>query len=325
MKYFYGILLCVLIGVASLLLAPYIPIGSVAIAIIIGIFVGNLFKPGEKFSSGIKFSEKHILSFAIALLGVNLNFLILKQLGLKSILLIILAMTFTISTSVLLGKLFKFKRKFALLLGIGNAVCGSSAIAATEKIIGSEEEEVGLSVAIVNFLGTIGIFLLPFIGKVVLHFSKLKTGILIGNTLQAVGQVVAAGFSVSDITGQTATIVKMTRILMLTPLIIILILAFSKNKKNNTEIKAKKNNVPIFIIGFALFSLIPTFSLLPEHIIKIISKISHYSLIIAMAGIGMKITFKSIAKDGKVALIIGSLTFLMQIIFSGSMIFFFFK
>ena len=234
-------------------------------------------------------------------------------------------MAFTISTSLFFGKLFKFKRKFALLLGIGNAVCGSSAIATTEKIIGSEDEEVGLSVAIVNFLGTIGIFLLPFIGTVILHFSKLKTGILIGNTLQAVGQVVAAGFSVSDISGQTATIVKMTRILMLTPLIIILILAFSKNKKSNTEIKTKKNNIPIFIIGFALFSLIPTFGLLPESIIKIISKISHYSLIIAMAGIGMKITFKSIAKDGKTALIIGSLTFLMQIIFSSTMILLLFK
>ena len=318
----YGILLCVAIAVSALFLSPYIPIGAVAIAIVLGIIIGNLLKPGEKFTKGITFSEKHILSFAIALMGVNLNFLILQKLGIKSVAVIIIAMSITILSSILLAKAFKFNKKFALLLGIGNGICGSSAIAATEQIIGSREGDVGLSVAIVNFLGTIGIFLLPFIASFIFSFTDINSGLLIGNTLQAVGQVVASGFSISNISGQTATIVKMTRILLLTPVIFILIFSFSK--KNQVNGKGKKASVPIFVIGFVLFSLVPTFSLLPKNIIEIIGKISHYALIIAMAGIGLKITFGSILKDGKAALLIGTLIFIIQIIFSSVVIFLFF-
>jgi uncharacterized integral membrane protein (TIGR00698 family) len=325
-KHLNGLLICIFIAILSILLSSFIPIGSVAIAIILGIFIGNIVNLNDSFQKGISFSEKHILSFAIALMGINLNFMILGKLGYKSVILIIVAITLTLFFSVLISKLLKFDKKFGLLIGIGNGICGSSAIAATEKIIGVKKEEVGLSVAIVNFLGTIGIFLLPIIGTIFLKFTNINSGILIGNTLQAVGQVVAAGFSINEITGQTATIVKMTRILMLFPIVIILIFLFSQNKshKNNSTSKVKLPSIPIFIIGFILFSLIPTFEILPQNIIKIISKLSHYALIIAMAGIGLKITFKTILDKGKSALLIGSIIFSFQIIFSSIIIFLFF-
>ncbi|MCP5049338.1 MAG: putative sulfate exporter family transporter, partial [bacterium] len=316
MKYIYGIILCIVIGIVSLLLSAYIPIGGVSIAIILGIVIGNILKPGEIFKKGITYSESRILSLAIILMGVNLNFLVLRNLGYKSILLIIGAVAVTLLSSIVLAKIFKFDGKFALLLGIGNGICGASAIAAVKPIIGKNETEVGLSISIVNFLGTIGIFLLPFIGGVVLKFTDLDAGVLIGNTLQAVGQVVAAGFSISEPTGHVATIVKMGRILMLIPIVLIFIFAFSRKDTGRAGgEETKKTGVPIFIIGFILFSLIPTFGLLPEDYIKVVSKISHYALIIAMAGIGLKITFGSILRDGKKALLIGSLIFVLQILF----------
>jgi uncharacterized integral membrane protein (TIGR00698 family) len=322
----YGVILCAMIGIAAKLLSTYLSLGSVAIAILLGIVVGNSVDLGEKFKKGIAFSEKHILSLAIALMGVNLNYVILKELGYKSIVLIITAIGVTILSSVFLARLFKWNNKLALLLGIGSGVCGSSAIAATERIIGADEEDVGLAVAIVNFLGTIGMFLLPFLGTTILKFTDIRAGILIGNTLQAVGQVTAGGFSISDITGQTATIVKMGRILMLTPLILILLVVFSNKTSAMSAEKndVKTHRVPLFIIGFILFSLVSTFSLLPEARIKVLGTISHYALNIAMAGIGMKITFVSILRDGKSALLIGSVIFLLQIVFSCSAIRFLF-
>lgn len=320
----YGVVLCTLMGVLALFLSTYFPIGAVSIAIILGIVVGNLIKPGETFRKGITYSERHILAFAIALMGVNLNYLILKELGYKSILIIIVAMAVTLLSSLVFAKIFKLNKKFVLLLGIGNGICGASAIAATKQIIGANEEEIGLSVSIINFLGTIGIFLLPLI-SVVFKFTEISSGILIGNTLQAVGQVVAAGFSISKSAGEIATIVKMGRILMLLPVIFVLIFALSKKEAGKAHgKKQKKHGVPLFIIGFILFSLIPTFGLLPREYITVISKISHYTLIIAMAGVGLRITFISIIRDGKSALLIGSLIFLLQIIFSSSMVYLFF-
>jgi len=323
LSYSYGIALCIAIGAVALFLSPYIPIGAVAISLILGIIIGNITKLDKKFNIGISFSEKKLLALAIAFMGVNLDFMILKDIGFKSIILVISAMFVTISSAIIFGKIFKFDKKFALLLGIGNAVCGSSAIAATEQVVGANEEEVGLSIAIVNFLGTIGIFLLPFIAKFILHFSDINSGILVGNTLQAVGQVVAGGFSISDSAGQIATIVKMTRILMLLPLVFILIFIFSDKSKSDKG-KLKKPMIPMFIIGFVLFSLLSSFAIIPHDQVKIIAKISHYFLITAMAGVGIKIKFQNIVRDGKSALTIGGLIFLIQILFSGTMIFLFY-
>lgn len=320
----YGLVLCIIIGIAALLLSAYIPLGAITISILMGVVIGNIIKPGKIFEKGIAISEKHILSIAIALMGVNLDFFILKELGYRSILIIITALVVTIFSSIALAGIFKFDRKFALLLGIGNGICGSSAIAATKEIIGVNEQKVGVSITVINFLGTIGIFLLPLIDVVVLKFTDINSGVLIGNTLQAVGHVVAAGFSVSELAGQTAIIVKMTRVLMLTPVVIILIFVFlRKIPGQDCGERVKKNNVPIFIIGFILFSFIPTFRLLPADYINLISSISKYALIIAMAGIGLRITFISILRDGRSALLIGSIVFIIQIFFTGSMIYMF--
>lgn len=330
----YGVMLCILIGISAIALSAYLPFGSVAIAILIGIIVGNSVNIKEQFQRGISFSEKHILSLAIALMGVKLDYAILKELGYESILLIIVAMGVTIFSSVFLARVMKWNRSLALLLGIGNGICGSSAIAATEQIIEAHEEDVGLSIATVNFLGTIGIFLLPFLGTIVLKLPNTETGILIGNTLQAVGHVTAGGFSISELTGQTATIIKMGRILMLTPIILILLVVFSNKKPDNkpdnkTDNKTDKKGmktpkVPLFIIAFILFSFIPTFRILPETHIQILEKISYYALLIAMAAVGLKITIVSILRDGKSALLIGSVNFLIQILFSCSVIYFLF-
>jgi len=310
-----GLFLTIILAYMSFWVSQYIPIGAVTIGIVLGIVIGNLFRLSPAFLTGISFSEKKILSWAIVLMGIKLNFNVLQELGWKSIIIIILSISFTIFSAILLSKIFKLKPKLGLLLGIGNGICGSSAIAATEGIIGADKEDIGLSVAIVNFLGTIGIFLLPFIAKILMHFSDVNAGFIIGDTLQAVGQVIAAGFSINDNVGHTATIVKMMRILMLTPVVLILIGVFNKQKKVQSISNKQKKVFPYFIIGFILMSFIPSFQLLPESNINIIAKISHYLLIIAMVGIGLKVHFSGILKNGQKALGVASLVFLLQIIF----------
>jgi uncharacterized integral membrane protein (TIGR00698 family) len=322
----YGVVLCTAIGIAAKFLSVLLPFGSVTIAILLGIIIGNSVNLGDRFKSGITFSEKQILSVAIALMGVNLNYVILSELGIRSLALIISAMGVTIAASLFLARTMKSTVPLALLVGIGSGVCGSSAIAATEGIIGADEEEVGLSVAIINFLGTIGIFLLPFLSVTLFGFTDIEAGVLIGNTLQAVGQVTAAGFAVGEIAGQTATVIKMGRILMLTPVILILLATYPNQDLTSTTKKQglRKLSIPLFIVGFIFFSLVATLGLLPEALLEFLSTVSGYALITAMAGIGLKITFGSILRSGRSALLLGSVVFLLQIVFSGSIIYFLF-
>ncbi len=320
--YFSGFLFTLLLALIAFWLSGFLPVGAVVVGISLGIIVGNLFGVKEAWLPGIGFAEKHILAWAIILMGVKLDFNIVKELGLKAVLIIIAAIIFTITVSQILGKVFRMNRRLALLLGIGNGVCGSSAIAATEKIIGADKHEVGISVTVVNFLGVIGMFLLPLITEFVLHYNDLQSGFLIGNTLQAVGQVVAAGFSINDTAGHTATIVKMMRILMLTPIVLTLLLYFHQKNKKQVVVD-KKRGLPYFITGFILMSLIPTFHLLHSETITVLGKLSHYLLLIAMVAIGLKISFRHIVKQGGKALLVGSLIFLIQILFSVLMVKFF--
>lgn len=309
-KYTKGLLAAIGVSIAAFFLAKFIVVGSVALAIIIGIVVGNTVRLNESFNDGLTYAEKSLLAYAIALMGIQLDFTILSALGVKTLFLILFGMVITIYSAVLIGRYYKIDTKLALMLGIGNGVCGSSAISATAPIVKADKNSVGISIAIVNLLGTIGIFLVPFIA-LFFGLSDIDAGVLVGNTLQAVGQVTAGGFSISDEAGVSATAVKMGRVLLLTPLVLILLYLYNV-KSDNTNTKGV--SIPGFIIVFIVLSVISSLGLVSDGIKDIITFFSGLFLIIAMAAIGLKIKFSNIKNDGKVALKIASMVFAIQII-----------
>lgn len=311
-KYIPGLLLCIAIAFLAKFASEYLPVlGAVTLAIILGILVGNLLKIPSSFSSGVKYSEKSILSLAIMLMGLKLQLSVLKDLGLMPILLVISIQMVTFFTAIFVGKALGFNKRFSLLMGAGNAICGSSAIAATAPVLDAEESEVGISIGVVNLMGTIGIFLLPAIARA-LSMSQTEGGYFTGGILQAVGQVVAAGFSLGDEAGTMATLIKMLRVLMLGPIVLILSLTFKKGSGK----KKQKVTIPHFIIGFFIFSIIAT--ILPNEavVIPFLKQFSKILLMIAMAAIGMKVKFVDLLKQGPKALILGSIIFIVQILFA---------
>ena len=316
------------IGVATIatLITHFISFSTATIAIIIGMIVGNIFYQTFHtdefgFKSGVKWAEKDLLMFAIALMGINLNFTMLANLGFATIGIIISGMIFTIFMGIFLGKLFKLNSKLSLMIGIGNAVCGSSAIAATSGVAKVSSNDIAISIALVNLMGTVGIFLLPFLAHT-LGFSDIQAGIYTGNTLQAVGQAVAAGFSISDEAGHYATVVKMGRVLLLVPLVLILIyIAKKESQKSDENISQKaKIGVPSFIIWFVFFSIVASLGWLPKEMETIISTTSHYITLIAMSAIGLMIHFGTIMKTAGTAFKVSSLLFALQLIFSALLI-----
>jgi len=324
--YTKGLLASIVVAILASTITHFISFSTATVAIILGMIVGNIFfktfhtdEPG--FKSGVKFAEKDLLMFAIALMGINLNFTMLANLGVKTILIIVLGMVFTISMGILLGKLFKLNPKLSLMIGIGNGVCGSSAIAATSGVAKVQSNDIGISIALVNLMGTIGIFLAPFLAHM-LGFTDIQAGIFTGNTLQAVGQAVAAGFSISDEAGHYATVVKMGRVLLLVPLVLILIyIAKRESQKEGDEVEGKaKVGVPSFILWFVGFSIVASLGLLPEEIETLIGTVSHYITLIAMSAIGLMIHFGTIMKTAGTAFKVSSLLFALQLMFSALLI-----
>ena len=304
-----GLQVCTFIGMASICLAEVSPIDAVTLSILIGIIIGNVVSIPTTWNSGITWSEKKLLGVAIALYGLTLNAEMLLDLGVKSVIGIILTILITLGVSKPIGRLLKMDDTLSLSVGIGTAICGSAAILATKDIIKANETQVGIGIAVINFVGTIGIFLLPLLGRDILHLGTIYHGFLIGNSLQAVGQVVAAGFSIDAATGQVATVVKMGRVMMLTPLIFLLLRRFtpSKSEPDSTV------RVPKFVWGFMACSVIATAQLLPVDWVILLTYIGKVCLIISMGAIGIKISIGQIRNLGLTALGAAIILFLVQV------------
>jgi uncharacterized integral membrane protein (TIGR00698 family) len=296
-----GLLLAVVIGLLAKMTAVYIPgPGSIFFAILIGLIFGNILPPSERTESGLAFAEKSILPIAIALMGTELELHALSRLGISSLLIVLPAMTFSVFCALLIGRFLKLSASASLMLGIGNSVCGSSAILAAAPAVKAEKRDVAVAIAAVNLMGTLGMFLLPGLA-VLLTLSDIKTSYLIGGSLQAVGQVVAAGFSVSDTIGNNALVIKMLRVLMIGPIVMILHLIFHSKGAAPGQ---KKKYVPGYIIGFMLFALAASIFHNDTLILPHIKALAKLLMVIAMAAVGFRIRIRSLLAQGPRAVLL---------------------
>ena len=311
-----GLIVSIIVSFISILLSKFIPnIGAATISIFLGMVVGNLFLNQKVFEKGYRFSETNLLSVSIVLLGGTLNISALIQVGWSGILLIILQMSITIIAALFIGEKLGFSENFRFMMASGNAVCGSSAIAATAPIIKADDKEKGIVITIVNVTGIFLMFLLPLISKFLYNQEVINTSAMIGGTLQSIGQVVASGAMVNENVKDLATIFKLIRVIFL--VIVVLILAHLKYRKNDNDIDNSnkiKIKVPWYVIGFFITCTLCSVKLIPNGLSHVFKELSNKLEIIALAAIGLKVNIKDLIKQGKAASLYGLFIGLAQII-----------
>lgn len=322
-----GLIVAVIIGFTSMLLANIIPkIGSATISIFLGMFVGNVFLGQEVFQKGYKFSETDLLSYSIVLLGATLSISTLMELGFNGILFVILQMTITIVGALYIGKKLGFRENFRFLMAAGNAVCGSSAIAATAPVIEADDKDKGIAITIVNVTGIFLMFLLPFLAGKLYGHETVQTSAIIGGTLQSVGQVVASGAMVSEPVKDLATIFKIVRVILLVA--VVFLFGHLKNKSNNDIIeeeiqdsKKGKIKVPWYVLGFFITCALFSTNIISPEVSGFCKELSHKFEVIALAAIGLRVNIKHLVKQGKsvslYGLFVGSLQIVSAVILIG--------
>ena len=319
-----GLAASILISLISQLLARFLPaLGAALIAILLGMLLGNTLLNRPELGQGTKFSEKRLLEYAIVLNGLILDFQVLKSAGVKGFVFIMLQMSLTIFVTYRLGKVFGFGKRFSLLMGAGNAVCGSSAIGTVSPIVQADNKDKGISITIVNLTGTALIVLLPVLGAVLYGSDTLRTSALIGGTVQSVGQVVAAAKLVNDDVVTLATVFKLMRVLLIIG-VAVLYGRMNMNegeslftRKKSAEITASEESgasatpaavsygVPWFLTGFVVFFLIRSFIGVPDSVLIGSKAISTQFEVAALAAIGMRVKFADIIKEGPKAMLYG--------------------
>lgn len=299
---FYGIVFVALFALLSFLLATLpsitkVGISPLLIAILLGIFYGNTLhhKLPKEWAPGIQFCSKRILRLAIVLYGFRVSYQQIVSVGLEGLLLDLFIVASTLFLGMWIGmKLLKLDRDVSLLVSTGSAICGAAAVLAVEGIIKSEAYKAALAIATVVLFGTLSMFLYPILQQSgFLGLNDHDYGLFAGGSIHEVAQVVVAGSNVSGDAAAIAVIVKMTRVLMLVPVLLVII-AFARKPKSS------KNRlvIPWFALGFVGVIAFNSLQILTVSIVNKINTLDLFLLTMAMGAIGMETNLKKIKEVG---------------------------
>lgn len=304
-----GLLVCLIIAVPAWLLGRAFPIiGGPVFGILFGMILA-LFKRPEILTGGIKFTSKKILQWSIILLGFEMNLFNVIKVGGQSLLVMIFTLTSAFLTAYFIGKAMKIEAKTTTLIGVGTSICGGSAIAATAPVIQADDEEVAQAISTIFLFNIIAVFIFPPLGHL-LGLTDTGFGMWAGTAINDTSSVVAAGASWSAASGNNtalafATIVKLTRTLMIVPITLVLAVYTTKKMVKSQEASgsADKNYsitkiFPWFVLGFVLTAVINTFLPLPEGLPELLVTIGKFMIVMAMTAIGLNTDLKKLLTNG---------------------------
>ena len=269
-------------------------ISSLIIAMVLGIVAGNFLKLPSILSYGIQSSYKKSLQIAIILLGFKLSLAQVTEIGFKSLLLIFILTTTTILFSLWMGRKLGLNFSLSMLIAVGSSICGASAIAAVSPVIKTKDRDLMFGVATITIFGTLSMFLFPIFYKL-LHLNDLFYAVWVGSSIHEVAQVVAAGFAAGEETGKLATLVKLARVLLIIPIVILL--GLIQTKKNNEQ-STGKVVIPWFVFGFLGAVMVNSMNIVPKPLVEQILFIDHLLLTFAMAGMGLVTIFEQLRNVG---------------------------
>ncbi len=292
----YGIVLVAFIATIATFIAKIPHIKALAISpLVIGIILGIIFantlrsKIPQSWLPGVLFSAKTLLRVAIVFYGFRITFQQIASVGVQGLMLSTIMLSTTMIIGIFVGiKLLKLDRDTAILVSSGSAVCGAAAVLATEEVLKSEPHKTAIAVGTVVLFGTISMFLYPILYRSgVLGMDFTQFGLYVGSSIHEVAQVVAAGGAIDAVSSDTAIIVKMIRVMMIAPMLLILGLFLSR-LGNYSSNGAKKMVIPWFAILFIGVAGFNSFHLLPTSLVSTINQIDTFLLSMAMTALGME-------------------------------------
>lgn len=297
-----GLLLCIAIAVAAIALeqlelrfAGRAWIDALVIAILVGTLVRSLWTPSPLWFAGIDFSAKGLLEVAVVLLGASLSSQAVSAAGPVLLAGIALVAALSLAATYAMGRLAGLPRKMALLVASGNSICGNSAIAAVATVIGAKPSDVASAIAFTAVLGVGVVLVLPF-AAAPLGLDESGYGIVAGLTVYAVPQVLAATAPVGSLAVQVGTMVKLVRVLLLGPLV--LVLSVAAGRASGGRLPSLSRLVPWFVIGFAALAIARSLGLIPEVLLEPIAASSAALMVLAMAALGLGVDVRSLAAAG---------------------------
>ncbi len=303
---FYGILLIMLFACAAFLIGGTKWIKSLSLSpMVVGIIIGMVYanscggKMPASWSPGIKFCSKRVLRTGIVLYGFKLTFQDVMNVGVTAIALDAVIVCGTIGLGVLLGRWLKIDRSIALLTSCGSAICGAAAVLGVDGAIRPKPYKTAVAVATVVIFGTLSMFLYPILYRAgIFDLTPDMAGLFTGATVHEVAHVVGAANAMGGEVSNTAIIVKMIRVMMLVP--VLLVIAWTVAHSHNTQTGEGKTSitVPWFAILFLVVIGFNSLGILSADCVAWINNLDTFFLTMAMAALGAETSFDKFKKAG---------------------------
>ncbi len=304
-----GVLMVAVFAIPAWLFGKAIPlIGGPVFGILIGIVIAFWKRPAL-FNAGITFTAKKLLQTAIILLGFEMNLFNVLTVGSQSLSIMFFTISAALLTAWFFGRHVELPQNISILIGVGTAICGGSAIAATAPIIKASEKEITYSISTIFLFNIVAVFIFPALGHL-LAMSDAGFGMWAGTAINDTSSVVAAGYSYSNEAGNFATIVKLTRTLMIVPIALALTVWVSQKQKAMSGSVSITKVFPWFIVGFLATCIIGTTGLIPVSVCQALTLAGKFLIVMAMTAIGLNTHLGSLLANGIKPVLLGLICWL---------------
>ncbi|WP_170763353.1 YeiH family protein [Ruegeria lacuscaerulensis] len=318
----HGFLVSVVVAVAAQFLSEHYGAPAMLMALLLGIAFHFLAEDDAgDCKAGIDFTARTVLRFGVALLGARISVELMVGLGPQLIAVVIAGVILTILFGLLGARLLGRGWRFGVLTGGSVAICGASAAMALSAILPKNEHSernLIFTVLSVTVLSTVAMIAYPILTET-FAFDDEISGVFLGGTIHDVAQVVGAGFSVSDETGEVATMVKLIRVAMLAPVVLVISALVRRHAEFGDEEGKRPPILPMFVVGFLIFATLNSLGLIPALVSEAMAGLSRWALLVSIAAVGMKTSLKRILDVGgqAIALIVAETLFIALFVLAG--------
>jgi uncharacterized integral membrane protein (TIGR00698 family) len=305
-----GVALAAFIGFVGHFASAFTPgwLNGILLALLLGMLLGNLVRLPAGLGPGVGFTSGKLLELSVIFLAFGIDYGHVVALGMGSFIIVVVMVVSMVLLSFFLARQVRCPGSTGWLVGFGTAICGSSAIAALAPRVAKNKEDVGIAMAVVNLFGSVGMVALPL---VLVHFPLTETqlGVLIGGTLHSVGNVVGAGYALSDGVGEVATTIKLARVAMLSPALILFNYLVNRHEAQGWRAHLQ---LPWYLWGFIGITVTTSVLSLPVAVFDAMELAGKLSLTIALAAIGLKVSFAQLFRSGRQGAVFGLVILAVQ-------------
>ncbi|MBQ5742837.1 MAG: putative sulfate exporter family transporter [Clostridia bacterium] len=305
LEFLLGVALCFALAAVSILMERLIPgeiLGASIIALFLGTIINSFFHPAWV-KPALKFTSKRVLKIAIILLGASLSVQTIWSVGKMTFFVMIFTFAMCFGGGFLLRKVFGLNWKLSNLISAGTGICGGSAVAAIAPVIDADDKDIAFAMSSTFLFDMIMIAVYPIMGRL-LGMSDIAYGIWAGTSVNDTASVVASGYAFSEVAGDFATMVKLTRTIAIIPTV--LVFAYIGTRMKKKELQAAEGTqkvnvwkiVPWFIGGFLILALLNSLGWIPAVASGILKNTSKFLMVSALAAIGLNTSLLDFKKAG---------------------------